>query len=137
MDTVLHLVLLPVTELRLWCHTKGPRYTYGQANDNGASDIAHGAYSSRPQPQGTYNPEVYGSYAALPVLLLVVLRVIKKLRGSINSKVLLKGDITMISNTVLPLMATTVSRLLVLVRPRLLLMQVQIQPLLLLGVSAP
>lgn len=41
-----------------------PRYTYGQANDDEGSEIAHGAYSSQPQVQAPYNPEAYGSYAA-------------------------------------------------------------------------
>ncbi|KAG5641616.1 hypothetical protein DXG03_004639 [Asterophora parasitica] len=38
-------------------------YTYGQNYDDTASDHAHGAYSSEPQMQATYNPEAYGSYA--------------------------------------------------------------------------
>lgn len=40
-----------------------PRYTYGQHNEEEADDIAHGVYSSQPQPQMPYNPEAYGSYA--------------------------------------------------------------------------
>ncbi|KAF9465529.1 hypothetical protein BDZ94DRAFT_1306889 [Collybia nuda] len=47
-----------------------PQYTYGNneydaghARDDEGSDIAHGAYSSEPKPQNTYNPEAYGSYA--------------------------------------------------------------------------
>lgn len=41
-----------------------PKYTYGQQNDEEVDDVAHGIYSSQPQPQVSYNPEVYGSYAA-------------------------------------------------------------------------
>jgi hypothetical protein len=46
-----------------------PNYVYGQydpfnARDDEANDIAQGGpYSSEPQPQTIYNPEVYGSYA--------------------------------------------------------------------------
>lgn len=40
-----------------------PRYAYGQQNAEEVDDMAHGVYSSQPQPQAPYNPEAYGSYA--------------------------------------------------------------------------
>ena len=50
-----------------------PKYVYGQADaseqqqhsgDDDLSEHAHGAYSSEPQVQQSYNAESYGSYAA-------------------------------------------------------------------------
>ena len=41
-----------------------PKYTYGQQTEEEVDEVAHGIYSSQPQPQVSYNPEVYGSYAA-------------------------------------------------------------------------
>ncbi|TEB33275.1 hypothetical protein FA13DRAFT_197977 [Coprinellus micaceus] len=50
-----------------------PKYVYGQSDsaeqqqNNGEDDVsehAHGAYSSEPQVQQSYNAESYGSYAA-------------------------------------------------------------------------
>jgi hypothetical protein len=42
-----------------------PNYVYGQSyeGDDNASDHVHGAYSSQPMAQSSYNPEAYGSYA--------------------------------------------------------------------------
>lgn len=40
-----------------------PRYAYGQHNHDEMDDMANGVYSSQPQPQVSYNPEAYGSYA--------------------------------------------------------------------------
>jgi hypothetical protein len=49
-----------------------PKYVYGQVNSpnqgedhaDDTSEHAHGAYSSEPMAQQTYNAEAYGSYAA-------------------------------------------------------------------------
>lgn len=41
-----------------------PKYMYGRQGEDDVDDMAHGVYSSQPQPQVPYNPEAYGSYAA-------------------------------------------------------------------------